>query len=251
MPSSTCFLSLAKPLLLSAHKFNCYKALHAKALATSVGMDGALDRLKHPGRGGQNLSARYARLERSLRGKEVYLEEIGGYRDASVSVGADDEVVDSVTTGRRRQPQQLVFRGFVVPEEPKAPQPDECCMSGCAVCVHDLYQESLEAYEASIKSLRTSLTTLGVVESEWPVQIQMKNGKETPERKKDVALSAFEQMELQLAAKHQKKTSVVDVDGETVSAPSSSDTGPSKKKQNRPNAIALLEAINWVVFSRR
>lgn len=83
-------------------------------------------------------------------------------------------------------------------------------MSGCAVCVHDLYQESLEAYDVSVKALRASLTTLGVDESEWPAQIR-RAGNKPSERKKDAALSAFEQMELQLVAKREKKGSVVDV----------------------------------------
>ena len=87
--------------------------------------------------------------------------------------------------------------------------------------MHDLYQESLEAYDASVKALRASLIALGVDESEWPAQIQIRSqggpgggsgGGEGTERKKDVALSAFEQMELQLAAKKEKRGSVVDVD---------------------------------------
>ncbi|KIJ91882.1 hypothetical protein K443DRAFT_685677 [Laccaria amethystina LaAM-08-1] len=34
------------------------------------------------------------------------------------------------------------------------PADDECCMSGCAVCVYDLYEESLASYEDSITTLR-------------------------------------------------------------------------------------------------
>ena len=84
-------------------------------------------------------------------------------------------------------------------------------MSGCAVCVHDLYQESLEAYDASIASIRASLIVLNIPEAEWPAQIQ--TAAAGKERKKDVALSAFEQMELELSAKQEARAkSVVDVD---------------------------------------
>jgi len=38
-------------------------------------------------------------------------------------------------------------------------------MSGCVVCVHDLYQESLEGYDTSVKALRASPAALGIAES--------------------------------------------------------------------------------------
>jgi len=81
-------------------------------------------------------------------------------------------------------------------------------------------------------------------------RFKKKNETQTPERKKDIAVSAFEQMELQLATKRQKKTSVMNVDGEVVPTTSSSNTKPSKKQVDL-NAGALLEAIDWAVFSRR
>ena len=69
-------------------------------------------------------------------------------------------------------------------------------MSGCAVCVQDLYVEALDEYKKAVDSLRSSLTTLHVPEDEWPAQIRTQN--KQPERKKDVALSAFEELERQL-----------------------------------------------------
>ncbi|MUI14433.1 oxidoreductase-like protein [Massilia dura] len=33
------------------------------------------------------------------------------------------------------------------PEPPVPPAPDDCCHSGCAVCVFDLYNDALERYE--------------------------------------------------------------------------------------------------------
>ena len=65
-----------------------------------------------------------------------------------------------------------MFHGFVVPKEPKPPEPDgefpasfhleldnegaclECCMSGCAVCVYDLYEDALLAYRASMEKAK-------------------------------------------------------------------------------------------------
>ncbi|KAH8116004.1 hypothetical protein DFH11DRAFT_1583515 [Phellopilus nigrolimitatus] len=152
-----------------------------------------LARLKHPARGGQNLSSRYERLERSLRGKEEYRRDIEAYapRDASTPE-------EAAPAARKTRAAPRMFAGFVLPEEPQPPQPDECCMSGCAVCVHDLYAESLAAYDAAVAELRVALAGAHVPEAAWPAEIRVEK-----ERKKDAVLSAFEQMELQLAARRE------------------------------------------------
>jgi hypothetical protein len=75
-------------------------------------------------------------------------------------------------------------------------------MSGCAICIHDLHNESIEAYNASLDELRTQLTTLRIPEEEWPGsvrEVQEVGGcAKTP---KDLSLSAFEHMERVLRAK--------------------------------------------------
>jgi hypothetical protein len=35
------------------------------------------------------------------------------------------------------------------PSPPREPDPGECCGSGCARCVFDLYEEELERYRAA------------------------------------------------------------------------------------------------------
>ena len=36
------------------------------------------------------------------------------------------------------------------PQPPEKPLPQECCESGCPVCVYDLYAEELEAYRLAL-----------------------------------------------------------------------------------------------------
>jgi len=36
------------------------------------------------------------------------------------------------------------------PEPPLPPAPGDCCNSGCAWCVHDIYQDALERYQAAL-----------------------------------------------------------------------------------------------------
>ncbi|KQR18304.1 MULTISPECIES: oxidoreductase-like domain-containing protein [Xanthomonas] len=36
------------------------------------------------------------------------------------------------------------------PQAPQAPAPNECCESGCPLCVHDLYAEELTRYRQAL-----------------------------------------------------------------------------------------------------
>ncbi|MCC4601017.1 oxidoreductase-like protein [Xanthomonas melonis] len=36
------------------------------------------------------------------------------------------------------------------PQPPQAPAPNECCDSGCPLCVHDLYAEELLRYRQAL-----------------------------------------------------------------------------------------------------
>jgi len=36
------------------------------------------------------------------------------------------------------------------PAPPTPPDPEDCCRSGCAVCVFDLYDEAVERYQAAL-----------------------------------------------------------------------------------------------------
>ncbi len=40
------------------------------------------------------------------------------------------------------------------PQPPEKPLPQECCESGCPVCVYDLYAEALAGYHAALAAWR-------------------------------------------------------------------------------------------------
>lgn len=79
-------------------------------------------------------------------------------------------------------------------------------MSGCAICVLDLHQESLAIYAESIIALRTSLSALGVPEAEWPATIR-KSTTSAESHRKDVSGDAFAAMERALQAKKAAQSS--------------------------------------------
>jgi len=41
-----------------------------------------------------------------------------------------------------------------IPLPPQAPEPGDCCHSGCSFCVEDMYQDELERYRAALKAWR-------------------------------------------------------------------------------------------------
>ncbi|KIK65557.1 hypothetical protein GYMLUDRAFT_159018 [Collybiopsis luxurians FD-317 M1] len=164
-------------------------------------------------RGGQNLTERYVRLEKTLRGKEALEAEYGDLRrSASGSIGTTSL---SVTLEKATN----TFKGLVIPQRPKEPQSDECCMSGCAVCVYDLYDESLVAYRDAVAKVKATLAGMGVPESEWPKALRSDNAGGVA-RKNDITLSVFEQMELNIQRRKQERLALESV--ANVSAPQTS-----------------------------
>lgn len=68
-------------------------------------------------------------------------------------------------------------------------------MSGCAICVYDLYEDSLDEYKEKLAALRTSLSSSNIPESDWPEKVRTAGGAGGAAKRKDVILNAFEEME--------------------------------------------------------
>jgi Oxidoreductase-like protein, N-terminal len=84
--------------------------------------------------------------------------------------------------------------------------PSECCMSGCAICVYDLYQDAMNTYNQSLESLRISFSNLQIPECEWPINVRDLTGTDKGGRRvvRDVSLSAFEELENSLREQREK-----------------------------------------------
>jgi hypothetical protein len=165
----------------------------------------------HFRRGGRNLSERFRRLEKTHLAKHNLSQTT---TDASRPL---TPVLPPTSTSQQRSTIKT-FRGFVIPEVPKAPEPDgaftqfiaidlcshiliECCMSGCAVCVQDLYQESLDRYSVSVAAVRASLTAMKVPVEEWPETVRPESQRRTSPPLSSVSLGAFKEMERALRAR--------------------------------------------------
>ncbi|CAO1634110.1 unnamed protein product [Parajaminaea phylloscopi] len=74
------------------------------------------------------------------------------------------EDLSLVTSSERPE---VIIRGVRIPRRPIAPGSEDCCMSGCARCVYDLYKEDLEAYQDDMTHARTQLLAMDLQEGEW------------------------------------------------------------------------------------
>jgi len=79
-----------------------------------------VESIKYAYRGGQNLSERYKRLEKSLRGKTAF--GVGGN---GAVVGGVGTMVLQPDDGTGSQPEDTItFKGIEIPKEPKPPESD-------------------------------------------------------------------------------------------------------------------------------
>lgn len=87
-----------------------------------------LSQLKRPFRGGQDLSRRHERLERSLRGKTLYgreIRDLQGQRESSqedVPFTSAENIREASTHAGQKT--QRIFKGYVIPQPPKPPAED-------------------------------------------------------------------------------------------------------------------------------
>ena len=181
-------------------------------------------------RGGLNLSHRYLKLEKSLRGRTASLSKHldDGYSQNSPLIPAAADAATAVQSNPLSNSPVQLFHGFEIPQEPKPPTDDgtcvyfvlfpprlffplivlsiECCMSGCAICVYDLHEESLKAYKEALSSLRNSLSALHIPQDEWPSAIRhhhhhQHGSPDSNTKRKEMVMDAFEEMERALKLK--------------------------------------------------
>ncbi|KZT32645.1 hypothetical protein SISSUDRAFT_1066770 [Sistotremastrum suecicum HHB10207 ss-3] len=199
-----------------------------------------------------NLSERHTRLSEFIRSRPAFAQSLESPSAQSGTADGIDPIKPqtvlsastSATTPKLVKSSKGVdsgtlFRGMIIPDKPRPPQSDgpypssssssllllphtkltnyssliECCMSGCTLCVYDLYADSLEQYHDTIAGIRESLREQNVREEEWPAVLRspvaddIEGGKEKTleEREEDlvdVSMDAFRAMEKALKAKH-------------------------------------------------
>ncbi|KAF9975769.1 hypothetical protein BGZ73_000440 [Actinomortierella ambigua] len=55
-----------------------------------------------------------------------------------------------------------IHQGFKIPIKPTPPGSEDCCMSGCAVCVYDVYEEDRQIYKERLANVLKQMEDAGV-----------------------------------------------------------------------------------------
>ncbi|CDS11151.1 hypothetical protein LRAMOSA03414 [Lichtheimia ramosa] len=93
--------------------------------------------------------------------------------------------------------QHVTLKGKSIELPEKPPPPDTCCMSGCAVCVWDLYEEDMQEYQAKKQEIRDMFEEAG---EPLPASLKRSNKSviEEMEDEMDPTMKAFRAMERKL-----------------------------------------------------
>ncbi|KAF9511937.1 hypothetical protein BS47DRAFT_1346080 [Hydnum rufescens UP504] len=67
--------------------------------------------------------------------------------------------------------EHISFHGVKIPKKPLPPAADGI-MSGCAVCIYDLYLESKQAYRTTLASALAKLEQMHVPRDTWPEEVR-------------------------------------------------------------------------------
>lgn len=90
-------------------------------------------------------------------------------------------------------------------------------MSGCAVCVYDVYEEAVGRFREEVEGVKRRLGEMGVDAGEWPAELRGARDSAAAEGTVagTIVKDAFEQLERELAAKR-ARVRIESEDGGTV-----------------------------------
>ncbi|KAF9320291.1 hypothetical protein BG003_006681 [Podila horticola] len=54
------------------------------------------------------------------------------------------------------------YHGFEIPVKPTPPGAEDCCMSGCAVCVYDIYEDDRQEYKKALAKVLKNIQKAGL-----------------------------------------------------------------------------------------
>ncbi|KAF9134492.1 hypothetical protein BGX30_011923 [Mortierella sp. GBA39] len=54
------------------------------------------------------------------------------------------------------------YYGFKVPVKPSPPGAEDCCMSGCAHCIYDIYEDDRQEYKARLAKVLDEISKAGI-----------------------------------------------------------------------------------------
>ncbi|KAK3811188.1 MAG: oxidoreductase-like protein [Benniella sp.] len=58
--------------------------------------------------------------------------------------------------------QSTPYHGFLIPVKPTPPGAEDCCMSGCAHCIYDIYEEDRQEYKQKLAKVLEEIEKAGL-----------------------------------------------------------------------------------------
>ncbi|KAF9923963.1 hypothetical protein FBU30_005983 [Linnemannia zychae] len=58
--------------------------------------------------------------------------------------------------------ESIDYHGFKIPIKPTPPGAEDCCMSGCAHCIYDIYEEDRQEYSANLAKVLDEISKAGL-----------------------------------------------------------------------------------------
>ncbi|GAN10968.1 conserved hypothetical protein [Mucor ambiguus] len=108
------------------------------------------------------------------------------------------EPTQPITTNVNKPKVFVHLKGTPIELPEKPDPPENCCMSGCAHCVWDMYQEDMEAYAARKKEINNQFLHAG---EPLPRELDPSNAVDDAVEEMDPTMKAFLEMEKKLNSK--------------------------------------------------
>ncbi|KAG0046499.1 hypothetical protein BGZ83_008334 [Gryganskiella cystojenkinii] len=86
----------------------------------------------------------------------------GNTLPTAVSTGSATFATGTESSLSRSSPESTPYHGFSIPIKPSPPGAEDCCMSGCAHCIYDIYEEDRQEYKRKLAEVLAQIENAGL-----------------------------------------------------------------------------------------
>ncbi|KAF9094972.1 hypothetical protein BGX29_009233 [Mortierella sp. GBA35] len=80
----------------------------------------------------------------------------------AASLGSTTFVTGTGSTLSSPAAESIDYHGFSIPVKPSPPGAEDCCMSGCAHCIYDIYEEDRQEYKTRLAKILHEIAKAGL-----------------------------------------------------------------------------------------
>ncbi|KAF9916665.1 hypothetical protein BX616_003162 [Lobosporangium transversale] len=80
----------------------------------------------------------------------------------AVPTGSATFATGSVSSLSKPTSESTMYHGFKIPVKPTPPGAEDCCMSGCAHCIYDIYEEERQEYKRELAKVLEDISKAGL-----------------------------------------------------------------------------------------